>query len=186
MMVQVGKGVFQAYQAKPARDFVADETAAHLFARRRPQFITSSDEADGLVASTDPLHVRLLHGTRTDLMHSPRVSFQSCVPAQAFLRVSLGGSSSISHMIRYPLRCSSSVQCRQGLHRPIRRSKGTDRTLTHLRPALPTSHSLMDRLRLSSSSETKAQRVGVYALLFLMRSIRGTPAVSFIPIGRVR
>lgn len=44
----------------------------------------SSDEADALVTSNDPLHVRLFHETRTDAeiasINSQRTLFQSCVP----------------------------------------------------------------------------------------------------------
>ena len=77
----------------------------------------SSDEADALVISTDPLHVRLFRETRNDseivLIHSPRTSSQSSV--QAFIGLggslelevaslsALGGSSSISQWC--PLRC---------------------------------------------------------------------------------
>jgi len=50
-----------------------------------------SDEADALVISTDPLHVRLFRETCTNSnitsVNSPRISFQSCV--QGF--IGLGG-----------------------------------------------------------------------------------------------
>ena len=55
----------------------------------------SSDEANALVVSTSPLHVRLFRETHANTeivsMHSPRVSFQSCVLGF----IGLGGSSLI-------------------------------------------------------------------------------------------
>ena len=142
----------------------------------------SSDE-DVLAVSTDPLHVRPLHGMRTDSVnevvsvHSPRISFQSCV--QGF--IGSGGllEPEVAHL--YPrwvglLRFHSGIPCVVDLRYYARdkvyiapsgvQKERIEPSYVHVRPAVPTSHPHpTHRPRLSPSSENKPQRVGVCTLV---------------------